>query len=760
MANLPPEATALYQSPAVDRVAPRVWSQRYQAAKTLAATIKGEFTNGRIQTWRQLEQYGIPLDRITGDGKPMEDKVKDMPIESAWQLSYILDNRYVPRFPFWAEEDLLKAEQEGQILMPKKKLRLTPETQCFRFPTGCALFPEQDPVVQSILDMWFPRDGSAPVQHVLCPGGTGAGKTVIAAAAVYRAIKEHNMHLPPAEFPIPLLYPIQWVSVTNAVEQTKREWEEKTGLADFLGRYVHIYGYSALGSSEKLGQLTEEVIIEPEEDPWASEEEVAEKKALRIIRWLQLSTPRVLVVDECHKLANEESGISRTFATLAEMKDKLPLGTRSLWLSATPFEKVADSKSFVCFAGVNYGGTRITPKNFYTMFAKDVAKGAPTVVTAASMERLYAAIKKHVVEIPYIPWPHKSINSTNIVEFENEESRNRVANAWEEHLERCARMGKKAGKGKGAIYASFTVFRNKVEHERMPQVVRMMHDAVENEGRSAVCGTAFVGAIKRGVFTLVDDYGVDPSQISIIWGGAANIKPEVFLTKDQMFALVQKDIEELGKLSPANKRLIQQNLAWEQDGIIYGDADDPDRQLVRYARMQRLGLTGIQTKERRQAEIDKMQSGKALYCFFTMASGGTGLSLPHCDARQRPRSGWYTPIYSGKEFTQAFGRLPRRNSISDSYQQVVLLRGTIESEHVAPILDNKLKSAAAFTSKKTDLISTLAALFMEKQAEFESKRNFGTALVRTVEQAVNDAYNDEGTQVHFSSTVEDDDDEE
>ena len=49
---------------------------------------------------------------------------------------------------------------------------------------------------------------------------------------------------------------------------------------------------------------------------------------------------------------------------------------------------------------------------------------------------------------------------------------------------------------------------------------------------------------------------------------------------------------------------------------------------------------------------------------------------------------------------------------------------------------------------------------MEKQAEFESKRNFGTALVRTVEQAVNDAYTDEGTQVHFSSTVEDDDDEE
>jgi hypothetical protein len=310
------------------------------------------------------------------------------------------------------------------------------------------------------------------------------------------------------------------------------------------------------------------------------------------------------------------------------------------------------------------------------------------------------------------------------------------------------------------VYASFTIFRNEVEHVRIPQVIDRMHNAVMNEGRSAVCGTAFTGAVIKGVFSLIDEKGVDPSQISVIWGGRKNIRPERILGPQEMFDLIQGALESGNGLSPEEKRLIKRNLAWQQDAMIFGDGDDAARQDHRYARLQRLGLIGVQTKEKRLREIAKMQSGQALYCFFTMASGGTGLSLPHCDSRQRPRSGWFTPIYSGKEFTQAFGRLPRRTSITDSYQTVVLLRGTIESEHVAPILDNKLQAASAFTSKKNDIMAQLAKLFMREKEVFEAKRTFGTAAVRTLEQARAAALTDEGTQVHFANNVDEDDDDE
>lgn len=754
----------LYKSPAEGLVDAKTYRSRNESARQLASQVKGAFTkgNGEVVVWADLEKFGIPLNRITKTGNPWPTDQRHANIGTSFVLEYVLDNYFVPRFPYWGAEDLIKAEQDGQSAA-KKRLRLTPESQCYKFSSGLTLFTEQDPVFRDIDRRHFPQDGSDPVHHIICPGGTGAGKTIIAAACLDQAIRVHNMHKPPPEMAfLPLLYPVQWVTVPNVEEQTKEELV-RCGLGEFLGPYIQVYGYSSLAFSQGLGKFTEEIIIEPEEDPFASEEEIAEKKAeaRKLIRWLELSAPRYIIVDECHKLANEDSGISRTFATLREVLNKMPwLGTRSLWLSATPFEKVADAKSFVTFAGVQYGGMGITPKNFNTHFAKEIALGSPTVVTAASMTRLFKAISKHVVEIPYFPWPCKSINSCELVDFRNEGERLYVQGAWDRHLDRCRALGKDEPQGEGAVYASFTIFRNEVEHVRIPQVVDRMHNAVMNEGRSAVCGTAFTGAVIKGVFTLIDEKGVDPNKIAVIWGGRKNIRPDRILNPQEMFDLIQNALESGNGLSPDEKRLIKRNLAWQQDAMIFGDGDDADRQDHRYARLQKLGLIGIQTREKRLKQIAMMQSGQADYCFFTMASGGTGLSLPHCDSRQRPRSGWYTPIYSGKEFTQAFGRLPRRNSISDSIQTVVLLNGTIESEHVAPILDGKLQAASAFTSKKNDLMTQLSKLFMQKKVEFEAKRTFGTAAVRTLEQAVKQAMEDEGTQVHFANTVDDDDDDE
>jgi len=745
-----------YNSPAKDRVPPKVFRDRHDAGFKLAANIKGDFTLGKFQKWSDLAAYGIDLDRVTPSGEPW--KSKDVPIETAWQLCYVLDNFFVPRFPYWAAEDMMKAEQEGVMMPNRKKLRLTPESQCYKFPTGLTLYTEQDPAFREVMELWFPTKGQPAVDHVLIPGGTGAGKTIIAAACVYEAIHKHNYHLPPPGFEwMSLIYPVQWFTVPNAAEQTVRECE-RIGLTDMMAKYVHVFGYNSLGCSTALGRLTEEVFIKPEEDPFADEDK-QEQEVKRIVKWLDLSAMRLLVVDECHKLANIDSGVARTFGTLRQALDKMPwLNCKSLWLSATPFEKVSDSRSFVTFAGVKYGGTTITSKNFNTMFARDVAKGAPTVVTAASMERLFLAIKRHVVELPYYPWPCKSINSVRMVDFQSERQRQYVASAWERHLDRCRALGKDTPNGVGAVYASYTIFRNDVEHVRIPQTVELMVKDVAN-GRSAVCGTAFTGAVSKGVFSLIDDYGVDPNQISVIWGGKANIKPDRVLLPTEMFEIIQQAMESGDGLSTENKRLIKRNLAWQQDALLFDDNGDEERQRLRYQRLQKLGMIGIQTKAKRQAEIDKMQSGQALYCFFTMASGGTGLSLPHCDSRQRPRSGYFTPIYSGKEFTQAFGRLPRRNSISDSIQQVILLNGTIESEHVAPILDLKLRAAASFTSKKTDLMAHISALFLEQQAEFEAKREFGLGQVRTLEEATKDALENEETQVHFSDGVEPEDEE-
>lgn len=144
-------------------------------------------------------------------------------------------------------------------------------------------------------------------------------------------------------------------------------------------------------------------------------------------------------------------------------------------------------------------------------------------------------------------------------------------------------------------------------------------------------------------------------------------------------------------------------------------------------------------------------------CFFTGQSGGTGLSLEHVNGRGQPRRGYFSPIYSGKEFTQFLGRFPRRNSDSDTQQFVCLMANTIESDHVAPILDRKLATLGEFSTRKTDLATLLTQsdIALDKTKALSDK----LAVVRTLEQAQKQAHEDELTQVHASDNEEDDEDE-
>lgn len=762
---------------------PKIFAERDAIGRTLAATIKGEHTNGKWRTWQDLETvYGVELNRLTPSGDPWSPEGRKQEA-TPFMLTMITDT-LVSRFPYFADIDAdIAAEQRAEMQAEtpttadlyvknsgNQRLRLTPLDRCWQFPdsrdpdTGrpVGLYPEQDPAVRELTNRWFHNNNRT--NHILIPGGTGCGKTIIGLAGVVRAMRDYQQHLPPATLPIPLLYPIHVVTVPNAVEQWHRE-AERCGLGDHLGSTIHIYGYNSLSSQQLIGLMTEESYVIPElpDDPFGdldSDENRPEPKPRRIIRFRPFSAGRIFIIDECHKLANEDSMISDTFAALGEyIQQNQWLDVKSLWLSATPFEKLTDARSFVTFAGIRFGGARITQKNFNIQFASPLAKGKPTVVTEASMERLFGAIRSNVIEIPYVPWPHKSINACMLVDFEDEASRARVANAWNEHLERMAMLGKDGPSGIGAAFASLTVFRSAVEHERVPQVVRMMVKDEQN-GYAPGCSAAYTGTIVKGVFDLIDNYGYSRDDISVIWGGRTDVEPEKILTPQEQLDLLRQSLEGNtdGSLDRKIFRLLKLNQEWKKERLIFNDPT-PEAQQARYERMRRLGLVGLQTRVQRQQEIDKFQSGRAKFIFYTMASGGTGLSLPHCNDKQRPRKGYHSPIYSGKDFTQGFGRFPRRNSISDTYQFVVLLNGTVESEHVAPILDAKLRAASAFTSKKTDIMRAMAELFMSKRDAF-NKTSFTSGRVRSVDEAASDAYNDERTQIHATdhATDEEDDD--
>lgn len=725
-----------------DTLSPRKIAEARDDAARLSALVKQAHTNGQIRVMQDIEdRFGIDLNALSPTGAYSQEGRAQ--VINRWILDEML-GRFVA--------DTGKRLAESRAVVDVKRLRITPERECFKFPNSdVTLFGEQDAACREIYARMFTNEHK--VNHVLVPGGTGAGKTMIGIRWLWQLIHEQQYHLPPAMWPIPHPCPIQWVTVPNAVDQTREELE-RCGLGPYLDSSIHVYGYNSLSFAEGIGKFTERI----EEETADFDSDSSENTIKVYLKWLRQSVPRAMVIDESHKLANEESGVSKLFLDLADAIKEVPFfDTKCLWLSATPFEKVADSKVFVSFAQPMFGGVKVTKQNFVTAFANPIANGQPNVVTAASMERLFSALKRNVVEIPYVAWPRRAINAVKICDFECDADRQYVAGAWDRHIERCQAVGRDTPQGFGAVYASFTIFRKDVEHVRTPQIVREMVDNVR-KGNSSVCGTAFTGAIIKGIFQLIDEYNISRDQISVIWGGRQSIKPERILDQAEMIALVQESIESGEGLSPETRRLIKRNLAWQEDKLLFGD-EDSCAQDSRFARLKSLGLIGVQTKQRRQAEIAKMKDGRARYCFFTLASGGTGLSLPHADARTTPRVGWFSPIYSGKEFTQAFGRLPRRVSISDTYQYCCVLNGTIESQHVAPILDKKLQAAGAFTSKKTDIMAALTDLFIEQKATFIMNREFGAGAVRDLDTARKQAIEDEATQYHGGDVVDDDDEE-
>lgn len=113
-------------------------------------------------------------------------------------------------------------------------------------------------------------------------------------------------------------------------------------------------------------------------------------------------------------------------------------------------------------------------------------------------------------------------------------------------------------------------------------------------------------------------------------------------------------------------------------------------------------IVGGQSQKERQENINRFQSGEAIYCLFTLKSGGVGLSLHHYVKNAengKPRYVILPPTWSAIELVQALGRAHRINSISTTHQDIVWFRGTIEEE-VAAKVSRKLSCLSELVSKK------------------------------------------------------------
>ncbi len=235
---------------------------------------------------------------------------------------------------------------------------------------------------------------------------------------------------------------------------------------------------------------------------------------------------------------------------------------------------------------------------------------------------------------------------------------------------------------------------------RAPHIAKKMYHAVQ-EGYAAVSADKYKATIIKAVQMLIEKYGVSRDQISLIWGGG-----QTKLTKKQSTALeIQGKAEKLADAGYTVDQIMKMLNITEEDLVAAMAREEALENIDPAMRL------GPQSPEERQSEIDRFQSGKTLYCFYTFKAGGVGLSLHHTDefTREkvrhkpngyaviedipnipvRPRINFVAPTYSAIELVQGLGRCPRLTSLSNT-QRLIFYANTVETD-VARIVSAKLR---------------------------------------------------------------------
>jgi len=256
-----------------------------------------------------------------------------------------------------------------------------------------------------------------------------------------------------------------------------------------------------------------------------------------------------------------------------------------------------------------------------------------------------------------------------LLEFETPEEHARYAAAWEKFLERKAKIQGSGCKNESLlILVQFLIFRMEASLIKARPMARLLNDGV-NRGYAVIYAENFKPAIAKVCQYLYNDYNVPREQISLIWGGDARFtgQQERISGEDIQRELAKAAVNPEGVDMKFLKKILMQ-LQVDTMGL---SELPPELEL------------GIQTRDKRQFEIDKFQSGKSLYCMFTFGAGGAGLSLHHRWDFLRPRRTYIAATYNEMEHEQAIGRGHRINSLSDTEQTTVLYKGTIEQRVLA-----------------------------------------------------------------------------
>lgn len=652
---------------------PRVLKEAKYQATLLSNRISTAWQQNRLKSWTDIEKlFGVSI----------PDTFKALP----WNYNSILTFK-----TYWINnvEVRLKAATETNVTSAQPKLVISKKVSTFGTFT---LFPEQESVFNGIYEAFTNHSIKAALQD----GYTGSGKMIIGCAIIAQWIKDGLLDSPECKF---RLHPIIVFTPKGVAEQWRRTLEA-FGLGELVAKKkICVFNDSSFPFEE--GRM----FVQEYEDPSTGEVSLV---------WNPMMTPYFALIDESHRYVNIKSFRAQcieSLITLSRVKCH-----HLLFMSATPMEKVNDSYLYTLSTQAELLGTKVTPDTF--KYFAGLLDSDPAKPNREAMKRLRKVLSPFIFSIPYVKPKHKAINYVQLVEFKDDKDKFIYETAHSRYIEACTKAGKNTMFGAFEQRVALQNYRKTVEPLRAYWIAEKMWQNYKSGLLASAGGFAFKETIVNVAFELTQR-GISREQISIIWGGKKEYKTEDLLSRTELDNILKSPDMKVIMSNRVLLRKIKITLRYLQDQLEHSET--LETQAFRHNRLKELRLTGKQTDNQRQIEIDKYQSGESLICLFTNASGGIGLSLDCNKPSLLPRQGLFTPVYSGKEFQQVLGRLVRRASIADADQLICMMAGTVEEFHVAPILDEKLKCIAEITNRNFDIVELLQRSAPAAHVEVRSK---------------------------------------
>jgi hypothetical protein len=525
-------------------------------------------------------------------------------------------------------------------------------------------------------------------QQLIAP--PGSGKTFILGSAIRNLI--HVGLLADCMSP----WPILWVTKSSVVSQNKEELEEYFNL-DCINT-VHIINIEQLRAALVGTLITEETVVK-EGEPSIE------------FRWRKGYEPALTIYDESQALARSESLQSKVVNSRYKTEHLQLWETYEIDSSATPWSRICEAKHFALSTHKEFNNGVINLEN-WGEFSREVANKyrnpddtitQPENYSPSAVRDFVNLFEDRIVWVKNVKPKHKGYLHLLPMELDSEDLKKEYRDAEENHYKRKAMIESSETMSdqqkQFSTLASYTIFAKAAENCRRYITAKWINDKVNN-GLAPAVGFRFKQTGVSIIRILFEDYNWSRKDISIIWGGATES-----LSAKKKLALKLKN-------SKAQELMEELEIDIEKDlGIFLNEIHEKTEEQLAWEKEHNL-LS--QDAKQREAERKAFVSQKAKAAMFTYKSGGVGLSLHHQKEYPKAlqRAGLFTPDYSEKLGIQAFGRLPRLTSISDTHMWLAYFLNTIEVDIVGKFI-SKCQSLREVTRSNecwTELEEDRAAL--------------------------------------------------